>query len=144
MVRSFLEYTFLGKKPLSSDVLRETQDRGFDEAVGAARARKAKQPTALAQPEVEEEAAEVATSELGAAEEAPPQPRVSPVTDSARNRLIILINVVLLLVCLTSFGTILYYAFRGLGEAPCTIQSTLVATLGYFGSALITFIESKP
>ena len=137
MIKSFLEYTFLGKKPLSNEILGET--RALDGAAGVARARKAKRPAA------EKEAVDVATSELEAAEieGAPPQPRMAPATDSARNKLIVLINLVLLLVCLTSFGTILYYAFRGLGEAPCTIQSTLVATLGYFGSALITFVENK-
>ena len=66
------------------------------------------------------------------------------IRDQTRSKLIILINWVLMLVCILSFAVIIIYSLFFRDESiPDIIQSTFSLTLGWFGSALVTFLESK-
>jgi hypothetical protein len=72
-------------------------------------------------------------------------PRQPSEDDLLRNRIIVQINRIIGFICIASFIFILWYAAaRSGGEVPDTIKNTFSMTLGYFVSALITFLERRP
>lgn len=65
--------------------------------------------------------------------------------DYTRSKIIILINWVLMIVCLSCFVVIIIYSlFLRSEKIPDIIQNTFSLSLGWFGSSLVTFLESKP
>ncbi|SRR5712692_2740916 len=65
--------------------------------------------------------------------------------DEVRNRIIVHINRLVGFICIASFVFILgHAAISSGGEVPDTIKNTFSMTLGYFVSALITFVERRP
>jgi hypothetical protein len=68
----------------------------------------------------------------------------APLAESARIQLIININRLVSFVFIISFIYIVIVSFfKPMQKIPDIIQNTFSLTLGYFGSALITFLENK-
>lgn len=66
------------------------------------------------------------------------------VVQKTKCQMIIIINAILSIVCISSFVYIIVFTilYRDC-KIPDIIQNTFSLTLGYFASALLTFIEKK-
>jgi hypothetical protein len=61
-----------------------------------------------------------------------------------RSKIVISINIILGIICLSSFFFIIFYLLVNTDKAiPEIIQNTFFTTLGYFGSAFISFTEKQ-